>query len=306
MIGKLSGEERFVVNAFLDYLGILQTSLPFILALSTVMYFAFQIAFDKLYAFRLIPIISLFNALLMLVFFYVNLEFSDLPEDMELSRNPFIEQDQINPLNGYPVYVNDKSDFIDTKIEDGLLFYNKVYFVDEGYIEDDTVELYTSGYIGENSIVSHQGSISIPYVEELMTLDDTGITGFITRKYIGYLDNLKEIYKKTFTDEPLLSSIFAIVLTGLGFFFVLSSISFFFNDKDIFILSVSTLFVVAVLGFLGFQYFLSLVQVIKFGIENAFGRIILPSILILIFSGLVSFGLIQLKEAIHKKSVGTM
>ncbi len=302
--GKISGSEKILINALQNYGAILLYSLPFMLILSTAIFFAFEMNFDKLYALKIIPIVAGLNALILLSFFFINLETDPLPENTSFEVAPALEEGRINNFNGYNIYVNDLNDFDLTEIDDGILFYNQSHFISSGKIGEESIHIYTDKYIGDSSIISRYKSYTIKRTEKFHKLESTGLFQLILTHYMNYIQKIKTKFTETFTGDSAVFSIIGIILVSMGFYFIIASSAFFFNEKDIIMLNVSALFIISLLGYFVFQYFLSLVAIIKFGLNHPLGKIVLPSFIIMVFSGLIGFGLLQLKDALNKNKAG--
>lgn len=299
--GKFAGSNTLIQTAVVNYLALLLNSLPVILLISSTTFFAFHMAFDKLYALRLIPILGGVSALMLLAFFFVNLDFKPQPRPSTLTIYDKVTEGLINPVNGVKVYVNKMSE---DRIRSGILFDDNVSFIGSGRVSDKQVVVTTSRVISDGSISAREASLTLPRKETVISLQDTGLLTAAMDIYIKHTERMKSIFTLTFTDGSILFEILAIIIMCVGYFSIVAGVSFFLNDQQIKFLSLAANVLVAIIGFFGFQYFMSLIQVIKFGIKSTFGEILLPSILIAVFAGLIGFGLLQLKEALTKKKLG--
>ncbi len=295
---KGNGVDGFFVSALANYGTFLFFSLPLICIIATGVYFAMKINFDKLYALRLIPIIACFNALLLLIFFVVNIDFISVPKDVTFKVYPEIKSGYINPVNRYQLYINSTEE---NSIKDGFLFHKNAYFISSGRVTDKQITVRSSRYIAAKSMASKNSTFAIPHEEDLFQISHTGISSFLFEAYEIYIRRLRSVFNITFSDGGIASSIIAIILMCVGFFSIVAGASFFLNDREIHLLSLSAIVILSFVEAILFQLYLSLVEVIKLGIKSPFWSVIVPSLLVGVFAGLLGFGLIQLKDVLKKR-----
>ena len=300
---KYAGNPNFITSSIVNYLTVLFFSLPFLQVASTVLFFGFSITFDKLLLYRILPIIGGINAVLLIVFFVVDINFQKATPPKSFAVPCTIHEGHINPVNQYNIYV---INMLDTKIREGMLFYKNTYFINSGKIQDDRIILDSSKAIGAGGVYNKNSHFSIPINEPVVRLPESGISSFLINSYLDTIQRIRHIFKTAFFSTGLFVSILAILLLSVGFFGIVGSVSFFMNEKQIYILSTCALVVVSFLFYYSLPYFLSLVEVIKLGIKSPFGSLFLPSLFVGIFAGLIGFGLLQLKDILIKRSKGAM
>lgn len=302
--GKLGGAENFLGEVFASYGKLMFNSLPLVLIISTVFYFSFRLSFEKRFFFRVIPIIAAFNSLLLLPNFFIGLEVPDFPESTEFMVSPQIEQSHINRYHGYNVYVNEVNSFDEEEILSGVLFYDGSYFIDSGSANGSTVVIKSTSSVSDGKVSSVSKSFLIPQQEPLEQLQSSGLYASLMKIYFSYVETVSEYFSETFESESVIFSVLSLIFTTAGFFLLLSCTGFFFNEKEIYLLNASALIFVALAGFFVFPYYLGLMKIIQFGISSTAGKLLLPSGIVLIFSALIAFGLMQLKDVLSKKRMG--
>ena len=83
---------------------------------------------------------------------------------------------------------------------------------------------------------------------------------------------------------------------------MIAGVAGFLHDRQVFILTVSTLLLLAILFFLAFPGFLSMIQLIKFGVKNAFFKIMVPSFIVGLLAAAIGYGLLELRELLAKRA----
>jgi len=298
---KYAGNPNFISAAIINYLTVLFFSLPFLQVVATVMFFGFSLTFDKMLLYRIIPIIGGINAILLIVFFAVNIDFERSQAPQNFAVPVAIQPGFINPINQYNFYA---INMIDTKIREGVLFYKNTYFINSGKVQDDRIILDAYKAVGTGGVYNNSSHFSIPIKEPIVRLPESGISSFLIDSYLSTIQRIRHIFQTAFFSTGLFVSIIAIILLSVGFFGIVASISFFLNEKQIYILSACALLVVSFLFYYSLPYFLSLVEVIKLGIKSPFGSLFLPSLFVGIFAGLMAFGLLELKDLLMKRAKG--
>lgn len=287
---KFKGESSILIEALKNYALFLVYSFPFITIIASGFYFSF-IGTDKMFTIRMIPIISAFNTIVLLIFFLVNFDFLILSDPSQLYFKPEVRDGIVNTVGDYKIYFEKGGNKGEKR---GILFYKNAYLINDWQIKDNEVRLSAYQYIGDNSFFKQNSSFSIPRKEPVLQLKETGITHFLFQNYISYLKKLREIFYTTFASDGILASIIAILFLCTGYFTIISGISGFINEKQLIILTYSTLLITVILMFLCFPYFLSLITLIKFGIKNGFFKVIIPGLFIGLFSALIGYGLLEL------------
>ncbi len=295
---KFKGDTDVLIEALKNYGFFIVYSFPFIIIIACFFYFC-SIGNDIKFNIRMIPIISALNTVLLLIFFFINFDFLILPKPVQQYYRPEIRDDMINAVGDYKIFIEKK----DGKSPgNGILFYKNAYFISDWRVKNNAVNVNTYQYIGDSGFYKQSSAFSIPRKEPVMEMKDTGISQFLFDNYISYLKKLKDIFYTTFLDGGAVLSALAILLLSTGFFSIVCGIACFINDKQILILTYATLMAASILMFLGLPYFLSLIALIKFGIKNGLFSVIIPSLFVGLFSALIGYGLLSLKDLMLKRT----
>jgi hypothetical protein len=286
---KFRGQSAILFWALRDYGLFIIYSLPLILMIASCIYFAF-LGNDKKFNLRIIPVIAGFNTLILLVFFLVKFDFQTLAMPAQPYFYPEVKEGAVNSLGEYKLYLNKKG-----MMPRGYLFYGSVSQVN-GWSQDRN-----NVYVG---LSGQKNGIAIPRKAPVLQLRETGVAHYFLVNYISYLKRMKDIFYNTFVDGGVITSTIAIFLLCVGFFGIMAGVCGFMNDKQLLILTYASLFVAGALFFMGFPYFLSLVALIKFGVKHGIFKVIIPSLFVGIFSGLIAYGLLELKGVLAKRSSG--
>ncbi len=298
---KSGGESQFWSKALMQYLGVLGYSIPLILVIASTMFFAFQISFDKAYAMRVIPILAAINALLIIPFFLVKMEIKDFPEFPALSTITDVEESSIHPEGDLKVYLHKMKG---GTIRNGLIFDDTVYFLTDGSVSKTRLSVSGSRYIGNNGPGYKSYNKSLVRKNSVKQLTDTGISHWLFNHYVEYIKKLKDIFNTSFKINNMILSLLGLFLVSIGFFSLVASISFFFNEKKAYFLSMSTLLIVGLIAFIAFPYYLTLFEVIKFGIKSPVAKVLVPGLFTTVLASLISLGMILLKDALMSKKGG--
>lgn len=299
---KSSGVSNFWGQALIQYAGLLLHSIPLLLVISSTLFFAFQITFDKLYAMRVIPVLAAINALLIIPFFVVNPKVDAFPEFPKLTLSADVEEGTIHPEDNLKVYINKMKG---ATIQNGLIFDKNVWFLDSGSISKSRLSVSGSRTMGNEGPYSRSYNISVSRNNKIDQLRDTGISYWLFTRYVKYIQHLKGVFENSFTVKKNLAlSLLSIFVVCIGFFSLLAAASFFFNEKQVYFLSMSTLLIVGMVGFITLPYYLSTFEVLKFAIRNPLGKILVPSLLTTVLSLLISLGLVVMKDALMQKKGG--
>lgn len=297
----IGGVSRFWVKALLQSLGLLQASLPFMLIISTCFFFAFQMTFDRVYAFKVLPLISTINALFLLIFFLTSAPIRLIGHKAALRGTVPITQGYIYPLRGQSILI---TRIKNNRIKGGLLFDRNSKLITGGYVGKNTLSVKIGAYFSSRGPVKIRQSFSFPLKRKDALQNDTGISRGLFDYYIRFIGGLKKIFTETFQRKNTVFSLLAIILMSLGFFSLIGSLSFFFNEKQAYFLSFSGLLIIALLGLFAFPSYLGMVAVIGFGIHKGPMQLLLPGIIVTIFALLLSVGMVFLKEALAQKKEG--
>lgn len=295
---KFKGETALLLEALKNYGLFIIYSLPLVIMVSSCFFFG-SAGNDKKFILRMIPIVSSFNTIFLFIFFLVKIDFQALFNPTQLYFSPDIKEGIINSVGDYKVFV-EKSD--KNSIKKGILFYRNVYFISDGRVLKNEVNVNTYQYISAVGLNRQNSSFSIPRKEPVIQVKETGIAHFLFQNYIGYLKKLSGIFYTTFVNGGLINSIIAIYLLSVGFFAIICGVTGFLSEKQIMILTYSTLFTVALLMFIGFPYFLSLIALIKFGIKIGFFRVVIPGLFVGLFAALIGYALIELRFLLIKNA----
>ena len=228
---KMLQDQQYLVSSLLSYLGLIVLSIPFWTILSTCIFFGFQMSFDKLFSFRIIPIIAAMNAVLLLVFFLVKIPVASYNQSSDFYAVPTVREGYINAFNGMTFFPKKLSS--DT-IYEGFLFQDAAYFIDSGKINRDTVSFSASRAIGDYSLISKNISISMTTKVKLATMPESGISRWILSQYFEQLKTMKNIFESSFSVGGIFFAILAILLLAVGFYAIVSAISYFLNERQIF------------------------------------------------------------------------
>ena len=299
---KFHGESAILLNALKNYGLFLLYSLPLIVIFASTLYFAFTTMGDKKFTMVMVPIVSAVNTVILLVFFFLRIDFTSLEKPLQAYFYPEVRQGIINSIKDSKLYV-DKMDR--GSIDSGILFSRNAYLGGSGSVGWDTVNVNAYQAVGDNGLTGQGTSFHIPRKEPVLQIQETGISRALFQSYINYVKKLRGIFTNTFvTNVPggVLYTALAIFLMCIGFFGIISGIAVYFNEKQIMALSYSALAVIAVLMFLSFPYFLSLITLIKFGIKNGFFKVFLPSLFVGGLTALVGYGLLELRQLMLKRS----
>lgn len=299
---KFHGESAILLSALKNYGLFLLYSLPLIVIFASSFYFAFNAGSDKKFAMVMVPIVSAVNTLILLVFFQLKIDFTSLEKPLQASFYPEVRQGIINSIKDYKLYVDKLNR---GSIERGILFNRNAYVVGSGSVGRETVNVNSYLVVGDNGLANQGSSFNIPRKEPVLQIQETGVSRFLFQSYINYVKKLRGIFYSTFvTNVPggILYTALAILLMCIGFFGVISGIVVYFNEKQIMALSYSALAAIAILMFLSFPYFLSLIALIKFGIKNGFFKVFLPSLFVGGLTALVGYGLLELRQLMLKRS----
>lgn len=299
---KSGGVPDFWGKALVQYAGLLLHSLPLLLVISSTLFFAFQITFDKLYALRVIPVLASVSALFIIPFFLVKAEIQAFPEFPELSLAAEVEEGSIYPEDNLKVYIHKMKG---TSIQSGLIFDNNAWFLNSGSVSKSRLSVSGSRVMGNEGVYSRSYNIAVSRNNKISQLKDTGISYWLFTRYVEYIQHLKGVFDNSFRvrKSPLLS-LLSLFLVCVGFFSLLSAASFFFNEKQVYFLSMSTLLVVGMAGFITLPYYLSIFEVLKFAIKNPVGQALVPGILTTLLSLLISLGLVLMKDALMQRKGG--
>lgn len=299
---KFHGESAVLLNALKNFGLFLLYSLPLIVIFASSFYFAFTAGGDKKFTMIMVPIVSAVNTVILLVFFLLKIDFTSLEKPLQGYFYPEVRQGIINSIKDYKLYV-DKLDR--GSIRSGILFGRNAYIVGGGTVGWENVNVSSYMTVGDGGLANQSSSFSIPRKEPVLQIQETGVSRVLFQSYINYVKKLRAIFYNTFvTGGPagVLYSALAILLMCIGFFGIISGIVVYFNEKQIMALSYSALAVVAILMFLSFPYFLSLIALIKFGIKNGFFKVFLPSLFVGGLTALVGYGLLELRQLMLKRS----
>lgn len=296
---KFRGETPVLLQAFRDYAWLLLASLPFAVAVASSFYFAF-LGNDKRFSMRMVPIVALFNAVLLLLFFVVKGDFRMLERPKQFVFRPEVaDTGMMNVLGDYKIFLEKGDKKLPRR---AVLFYKNAYLLSywkEGSTSFSAVASYT---VGRDGLSPASRSFSIPAREPVVILRDTGIARGIIDYYSQYLKRLKTIFQRTFAAGGPIAAVIALFLLSIGYFGLLSSVASFFNNKQTLILSYSAVFTVGLLFFAAFPDFLSLIAVISFGIKLPFLKVLIPGIFVGLLASLAAFGLYQFRDLWLKRS----
>ncbi len=295
---KVSGEKNFLFLSFGNYFSFVINSLPFVIIFATILFFSFA-GQDKFYVLKFLPIVNVLNTIILTLFFVLNLKFLVLYENKPVKYNPVIREGYFNVFGQYRFYYeNDEKG----KLKKGVLFYKEPYILGLINVKDDYVYLTTSHLLGKNNLYANNSSFRITRKQDLISLKSSPISPFILKMYEDFNIKLKNFFNFTFKSGGIIGSIIAIYILFLGFSGLIVGVGSYFARKDIYSLSFSTLLVFSVLFFFSFPIFLNLTHLIKLGIKNKFFEVIIPAIIVGTFSGMIGYGLIELKGIISKMS----
>jgi hypothetical protein len=294
---KFRGESWILIEALKNYGLFLLYSLPFIIIIASCFYFAF-IGNDKMFVFRMVPIVSAANTIILLLFFLIKIDFFPLFPPTQLYFYPEVKEGYINTIGDYKIFVEDN---VKNNYRKGILFYHNAYLINAMNVGKNTVSVNAYQRIGNGQFYGDSSGFSIPRKEPVMQLKETGITRLVCQNYISNIKYLRKIFQTTFVNGGMPHSIVAILLMSIGFFGLTAGIAGFLSERQLVILSFSALFTLAIFLFFIFPHFLSLVNLIKFGIKNGFFKVTFPGLFVGVFGALIGYGLIELRDLMLKR-----
>ncbi|MCX7820795.1 MAG: hypothetical protein N2258_03875 [Brevinematales bacterium] len=293
---KVTGTKGFLLLSVGNYFAFIINSLPFVIIFSTMLFFSFA-GQDKFYIIKFLPIINIFNTIILTLFFLLNLKFLILYENKEVKYIPIVRENYLNVFGPYRFYYekNDRGGL--TK---GILFYKDPYLLSSVSVKDDYTYLSTSHLVGKTSLYANNSFFKVKIKEDLISLKSSPISPFLLKIYENYNIKLKNFFEYTFKTGGIIISIIAIYILFLGFSGFIVSIGSYFGKKEIYSLSFSTILVLSVVFFVGLPVFLNLTHLIKLGIKNKLFEVIIPSLIVGVFAGMIGYGLIELKILMNK------
>lgn len=296
---KFKGETPVLLKAFQDYAWLILASLPFVVVIASSFYFAF-LGTDKRFSMRMVPIIALFNALLLLVFFAVKGDFRMLERPKQfVFHADVMDTGMVNVLGDYKIFLEKGDKKLPRR---AVLFYKNAYILSSWKEGATSFSAVASQVVGSDGLSPASRSFSIPAREPVVIMRDTGIARGMIDYYSGYLKRLKTIFQRTFASGGPIAAMIALFLLSIGYFGLLSSVVSFFNNRQTLILSYSAIFVIGLLFFAAFPDYLSLVAVISFGIKLPFLKVLVPGLFVGLLASLAAFGLYQFRDLWLKRS----
>lgn len=293
---KVTGEKSFLLLSIGNYFSFIINSLPFVIIFSTMLFFSFG-SQDKFYIMKFLPVVNVLNTILLTIFFALNLKFLILYENKEVKYNPVVRENYLNVFGPYRFYYEKNEKGTLTK---GIMFYKDPYLLGSVNIKDDYIYLNTSHIVGKTSLYVNNSSFRVKIKEDLLSLKSSPVSPFLLKMYENYNIKLKNFFEYTFKTGGIIISIIAIYILFLGFSGFIVSIGSYFGKREIYSLSFSTILVLSVIFFAGLPIFLNLTHLIKLGIKNKLFEVIIPSIIVGVFSGMIGYGLIELKTLMNK------
>ncbi len=293
---KVTGEKGFLLLSIGNYFAFIINSLPFVIIFSTMLFFSFG-SQDKFYIIKFLPVVNILNTILLTIFFALNLKFLILYENKEVKYNPVVRENYLNVFGPYRFYYEKNEKGALTK---GIMFYKEPYLLGSVSIKDDYIYLNTSHIVGKTTLYANNSSFRVRIKEDLISLKSSPVSSFLLKMYENYTIKLKNFFEYTFKTGGIVISIIAIYILFLGFSGFIVSIGGFFGKKEIYSLSFSTILILSVVFFAGLPIFLNLTHLIKLGIKNKLFEVIIPSIIVGVFAGMIGYGLIELKTLMNK------
>ncbi|MGC8765801.1 MAG: hypothetical protein ACP5QT_07980 [Brevinematia bacterium] len=295
---KLGGEKNLLLQSILNYLAFLINSLPFVVILSSILFFSFS-GGDRLYILKMLPLINAFNTIILSIFFISNLKFMVLYENKNTLYHSAPREGYLNIYGPYRFYyeLNEKG-----LLKKGIVFYRNPYILNSIKVKDDNVSLSTSYLITKTSLVPNALVFNVNTKEKLISLRSTSFSPFLLKMYEEFNIKMKSFFDKTFKSVGIVFSIVAIYILFLGFTGFVVGISSFFGKNDVFFLALSTMLVLSLIFFSILPGFLSLTHLIKLGIKNKFFEVLLASLIVGVFAGMLGYGTIELKFLLTKIS----
>ncbi len=295
---KFRGEAAVLMLALKNYGIFLLYSVPLVVITASCFYFAF-LGSDKKFTMIMVPIVSAVNAVILTVFFVAKIDFRVLEKPVRMTYAPDIREGVINSVKDFRIYAERMNR---SSISGGLLFQRNAHVISGGSVGKDTLNVGTSQILSEGGLSPHRANFSIPRREAVRQIPETGVTRMVFGMYIDFVKKFRGLFASTFSGGGVLFSALAIFLMGIGFFGVISGIVVYFNDRQIMALSYAALFAISVVLFLALPYYLSLIALIRFGIKNAFFRVVLPSLTVGSLTAMIGYGLIELRQVILRRS----
>lgn len=299
---KFRGNSSILVEALRNYGTMLLYSIPFMVIVSGFLYFSFSSAPDRRFLIIMVPLVALFNTLLLFVFFFVNTDFADLVKPEAMFAYPELKEGYITPIGDYKIWL---APGYSNSVRKGILFYKNGYFLDSVRIQPSEINLTSPETIGNGGPERSWVSFSVPKKDQVVELPNTSVGSALLDIYIHYVKRLKTIFQTTFVTNGLAASILSMLLLAVGFFAIVAGAATWFNEKSIFLMTVCTLVVLSSVMFLAFPQFLSLIELIKFGIKNGFWKVFIPSLFVGGLAALIGLGLIELRQLTMKRGTGS-
>lgn len=293
---KASGQKNLFLFSLGNYLIFLLNSLPFIVILCAIFFFAF-LTKEKKFLLQVIPIVSGFNTVVLFIFFIVNFSFVSVYEEKKLYYTPAVREGYLNVFGDYRFYYQTDQK---GRFKTGVLFYQIPYLISSLRVDENSVVLTTSHSIEAGGIAHNAKTFYIKRSEGLIGLRNTPISLFLLKMYENYIEKLRDFFKITFKTSGVFMSFLSIFLLLTGFTSLVAGVSIYFGDKDLIFLSFSVILVISVALFSVFPGFLGLSHLIKLGIRNWLFETILPSFCVGLFAGMIGYGLIELRFLVAK------
>lgn len=295
---KFKGNTDILLKVLSNYGLFVLYTLPLIVMVASFIYFGF-LGNDRFFIIRMVPYVAGLNTVLLFLFFLVKVDFMKLEPLSQITFTPDVRAGYVNTVGKYQVYLHNDGT---KKPQRGVLFYKNAHFFNEISVKNATIQVNTTRYIGNNSMVNQYAGFSIPRKAPYIQLHDTGVTFFVFQKYMDYLNKLRTVFHATFMEGGPILSFLAILFMGIVFFGIIAGIAGFVSDKQVYIFSISTLFMLAILLLFIFPNYLSMILLIKFGITHPLFKVILPSFFVGLLSSVLAYSLLEFRELMLKRS----
>jgi len=295
---KLSGAKNVLLQSLSNYIIFFINSLPLVIIFSSILFFSFS-GGDKFYIIKMLPVINGLNTIILTIFFVLNLNFLILYENKNMFYNSAPRENYLNVFGPYKFYYesNEKGG-----IKKGIMFYKNPYLLSNIKIKESKIFLTTSYLVTKTSLMPNNSSFTAETKEKLISLKSTSISPFLLKKYEEFNTKMKGFFNTTFKSVGIVISIIAIYILFLGFTGFIVGISSFFGKNEVFFLALSTLLVLSIIFFSILPGFLSLTHLIKLGIKNRFFEVLIASLIVGTFSGMLGYGTLELKFMLVKIS----
>lgn len=288
---NVTGEKKILISAILNYIFFLVNSFPLIVIASAVFFYAFTTN-DKWFIIKVTPLISLFNSIILVIFFILDFNFIKVYQSDAIFYNLPVRDGYLNVFGPYRFYyeTNERGKF--TK---GIVFYGAPFIMNGLIIKENQITVSASHQIGGGGVFPDNRTFNIKRTEKLISLKNSEISSFLLRNYETYLSSLRSFFKTTFKAGGIVISIISIYFLFTCFSILIAGFSTYFGKNDAMFLTISTLIVISILFFSILPGFLGLIHLIKLGLRNWFFEVLLPSLIVGIFSGMIGYGLLELK-----------